>query len=176
MTDIQRATFAAGCFWGVEASFREIEGVLRTRVGYTGGHTPAPTYEDVCGHRTGHAEAVEIWFDPDKVSYAHLLDRFWKLHNPTTRNRQGWDIGDQYRSAIFFHDAEQAATAASSRMQRQQGLRRAIVTEITPAGEFHEAEQYHQQYFEKRGRGSCAISLRAAEAPADAGDADVVAR
>src|SRR3978361_1098423 len=109
MTDIQPAPFAAGCFWGVEASFREIEGVLRTRVGYTGGHTPAPTYEDVCGHRTGHAEAVEIWFDPDRVSYAQLLDRFWKLHNPTTRNRQGWDIGDQYRSAIFFHDAEQAA-------------------------------------------------------------------
>jgi peptide-methionine (S)-S-oxide reductase len=161
---IERATFAAGCFWGVESAFREIEGVVRTRVGYTGGHTAHPTYRQVCSHRTGHAEAVDVWFDPSQVTYEELLSRFWKIHNPTTPNRQGWDIGDQYRSAIYVHGDEQAATAVRSRDVRQQGLKRTIVTEITPAPEFYEAEEYHQRYFEKHGRGACAISLRTAEA------------
>jgi peptide-methionine (S)-S-oxide reductase len=156
----QRATFAAGCFWGVEAALREIDGVLKTRVGYTGGQTSNPTYEQVCSHATGHAEAVDVWFDPDKVTYEQLLDTFWRIHNPTTLNRQGWDFGEQYRSAIFVHDADQAAIAAASRDREQEGRRKPIVTEITPAGEFHEAEDYHQQYFEKQDRAACAITLR----------------
>jgi peptide-methionine (S)-S-oxide reductase len=156
----QRATFAAGCFWGVEAAFREIEGVLKTRVGYTGGHTASPSYEQVCSHATGHAEAVGLWFDPDQVSYEQLLDTFWRIHNPTTPGRQGWDIGDQYRSAIFVHDADQAALAAAARDHEQEGLVKPIVTEITPAGPFYEAEDYHQQYFEKQGRAACAVTLR----------------
>jgi peptide-methionine (S)-S-oxide reductase len=156
----QIATFAAGCFWGVEAAFREIEGVLKTRVGYTGGDTPDPTYEQVCGHGTGHAEAVEVSFDPAQVSYEQLLEAFWRIHNPTTRDRQGWDVGSQYRSAIFVHDAEQASLAVESRDQEQANVRRPIVTEITPAGPFYEAEDYHQQYFEKQGRAACAVTLR----------------
>jgi peptide-methionine (S)-S-oxide reductase len=156
----ERATFAAGCFWGVEAAFREIEGVVKTRVGYTDGRTPSPTYEQVCSHSTGHAEAVEVWFDPAKVSYVQLLQAFWGIHNPTTRDRQGWDVGSQYRSAIFVHDAEQAALAAASRDREQLGLTKPIVTEITPAGPFYEAEEYHQRYFEKQGRTACAVTLR----------------
>ena len=156
----QVATFAAGCFWGVEAAFREIEGVLRTRVGYTGGDAPNPTYEQVCGHGTGHAEAVEVSFDPAQVSYEQLLETFWRTHNPTTRDRQGWDVGSQYRSAIFVHDAEQASLAAESRDHQQANVRRPIVTEITSAGTFYEAEAYHQQYFEKQGRAACAVTLR----------------
>ena len=156
----QRATFAAGCFWGVEAAFREIKGVLKTRVGYTGGQTPNPTYEQVCSHVTGHAEAVEVWFDPDQVSYEHLLETFWRIHDPTTPNRQGWDVGSQYRSAIFVHDAEQASLAAASRDHEQYNVVKPIVTEITPAAAFYEAEGYHQQYFEKQGRASCAVTLR----------------
>lgn len=156
----QRATFAAGCFWGVEAAFREIEGVLKTTVGYTGGHTPNPTYERVCSHTTGHAEAVEVWFDPDAVTYEHLLQTFWRIHNPTTRDRQGWDIGSQYRSAIFFHDAGQETIALASRDVEQRSLRKPIVTEITPAGVFYEAEEYHQRYFEKQGRAACARTIR----------------
>jgi peptide-methionine (S)-S-oxide reductase len=155
-----RATFAAGCFWGVEAAFREIEGVVKTRVGYTGGQTPNPTYEQVCSHATAHAEAVEVWFDPAQVSYDRLLETFWRIHNPTTRNRQGWDFGSQYRSAIFVHDADQAALAAASRDREQEALTKPIVTEITPAGTFYEAEDYHQQYFEKQGRAACAVTLR----------------
>jgi len=111
----QRATFAAGCFWGVEAAFREVEGVVKTTVGYTGGHTANPTYEQVCSHATGHAEAVEVWFDPAKVTYEQVLETFWGIHNPTTRDRQGWDIGNQYRSAIFHHDAGQEEIAIASR-------------------------------------------------------------
>ena len=158
----ERATFAAGCFWGVEAAFREIHGVVQTSVGYTGGLTAAPTYEQVCGHRTGHAEAVEVWFDPAAVSYDELLDVFWQIHNPTTRNRQGPDIGDQYRSAIFHHAPEQHAAAVASRDRRQAGHRRRIVTEISPATAFWRAEEYHQRYFEKSGRTACAVTLRAA--------------
>jgi peptide-methionine (S)-S-oxide reductase len=156
----QRATFAAGCFWGVEAAFREIEGVIKTSAGYTGGQSPDPSYEQVCSHTTGHAEAVEVWFDPAQVTYEQLLDTFWRIHNPTTRNRQGWDIGDQYRSAIFVHDADQAALAAALLDLEQHSLTKPIVTEITPAGTFYEAEDYHQQYFEKQGRAACAVTLR----------------
>lgn len=156
----QRATFAAGCFWGVEAAFREIEGVVKTTVGYTGGDIANPTYEQVCSHATGHAEAVEVWFDPAKVTYGHLLETFWGIHDPTTRNRQGWDIGNQYRSAIFFHDAGQEELAIASRDGAQQSLSKPIVTEISPAAEFYEAEDYHQRYFEKSGRATCATTLR----------------
>ena len=156
----QRATFAAGCFWGVEAAFREIEGVVETTVGYTGGHTAYPTYEQVCGHTTGHAEAVEVRFDPERVSYGQLLETFWRIHNATTRDRQGWDVGNQYRSAIFFHDADQEALAIASRDDEQQSLTKPIVTEIRPAAAFYEAEDYHQRYFEKQGRASCATTLR----------------
>jgi peptide-methionine (S)-S-oxide reductase len=155
----QVATLAAGCFWSVEAAYREIEGVLKTRVGYTGGQTPRPTYERVCAHGTGHAEAVEVWFDPSKVSYEQLLQTFWRIHNPTTRNRQGFDVGSQYRSAVFVHDADQAALAAASRDREQQTTKRPIVTEITPACRFYEAEEYHQRYFEKQGRAACAVTL-----------------
>ena len=155
----ERATFAAGCFWGVEATLRGLEGVVKTAVGYTGGHTVAPTYEQVCAHRTGHAEAVEVWFDPAQISYDELLDAFWALHDPTSRNRQGLDFGDQYRSAIYFHDAGQEAAALASRERAQRARRRPIVTEITPASAFYRAEEYHQRYFEKSGRASCAASL-----------------
>jgi peptide-methionine (S)-S-oxide reductase len=156
----QVATLAAGCFWGVEAAFREIEGVLETRVGYTGGQTPHPSYEQVCGHGTGHAEAVEVSFDPAQVSYEHLLETFWRIHDPTTPNRQGWDVGSQYRSAIFVHDDEQASLAAESHDQEQANAVNPIVTEITPAGPFYEAEGYHQRYLEKQGRATCAVTLR----------------
>jgi peptide-methionine (S)-S-oxide reductase len=156
----QRATFAAGCFWGVEAAFREIDGVLETAVGYTGGDAPYPTYELVCGHATGHAEAIEVWFDPRKVTYPELLETFWRIHDPTTPGRQGWDIGDQYRSAIFFHGAEQQAVAIASREREQRSLTKPIVTEITAAPEFYRAEEYHQRFFEKQGGGACAVTLR----------------
>src|SRR5690242_8929360 len=156
----ERATFAAGCFWGVEAAFRQIDGVLRTAVGYTGGHVPDPSYERVCRGRTGHAEAVEVWFDPAQVSYAQLLQTFWRIHNPATRNRQGLDIGRQYRSAIFYHDAGQQEAAIASRDAQQQSLNRRIVTQITPASAFYPAEEYHQHYLEKHGRPSHAATLR----------------
>jgi peptide-methionine (S)-S-oxide reductase len=156
---LQQATFAAGCFWGVEAAFREIKGVVRTTVGYTGGQASNPTYTVVCGHGTGHAEAVEVWFDPSRLSYADLLETFWAIHNPTTRNRQGLDIGSQYRSAIYVHDADQAARASASLAERQKQLRKAIVTEIVPAETFWKAEEYHQRYFEKQGRAACAVTL-----------------
>jgi peptide-methionine (S)-S-oxide reductase len=155
----QTATFAAGCFWGIEARFRELEGVRATRVGYTGGTTAAPDYHQVCGGATGHAEAVEVVFDPKIVSYAQLLDAFWQMHNPTTRNRQGWDIGSQYRSAIFVHDADQLRAALASREAAQEDHARSIVTEIEDAGPFYEAEAYHQQYFETQGGGACAVTI-----------------
>jgi methionine-S-sulfoxide reductase len=144
----------------VEAAFREIEGVVETSVGYTGGQTSDPTYEQVCGHTTGHAEAVEVWFDPSQVSYEQLLERFWRMHDPTTPNRQGLDIGNQYRSSIFVHNPDQAALAASSRDQEQHAVSAPIVTEITPAGKFYTAEGYHQRYFERQGRAACAVTLR----------------
>jgi peptide-methionine (S)-S-oxide reductase len=156
----QRAVFAAGCFWGVEAAFREIEGVVATRVGYAGGTTTDPTYERVCSGRTGHAEAVQVWFDPDVVSYSELLDTFWQVHDPTTRDRQGWDFGSQYRSAIFFQDADQERLAIASRGERQNSVSRPIVTEIVPASQFYDAEEYHQRYFEKHGGAFCATTLR----------------
>jgi len=156
----ERATFAAGCFWGIEAAFREIEGVTQTAVGYTGGSTPEPTYEQVCRHTTGHAEAVEVWFDPAEVSYEELLGHFWKMHNPTTRNRQGFDVGNQYRSAIYFHSTVQQAAANASRDREQAERRKQIVTEIVPASAFYRAEDYHQLYFEKSGRAACAVTLR----------------
>jgi peptide-methionine (S)-S-oxide reductase len=155
----EKATFAAGCFWGVEAAFRQIKGVASTKVGYTGGIADSPTYEQVCGGRTGHAEAVEVEYDPAKVSYEDLLNVFWENHNPTTLNRQGPDIGTQYRSAIFFHNAEQeaAARASKEKLQRSGKYSREVVTEITPASEFYMAEDYHQQYLEKRGMSHCNI-------------------
>jgi peptide-methionine (S)-S-oxide reductase len=156
----ERATFAAGCFWGVEASFREIEGVLKTTVGYTGGTVAHPSYEQVCSGTTGHAEAVEVWFDPSIVSYGDLLSAFWAVHDPTTRNRQGWDFGSQYRSAIFVHDADQEQAALASRDDYQQTLSKEIVTQIVPAAEFYDAEDYHQRYFEKHGGAVCATTLR----------------
>jgi peptide-methionine (S)-S-oxide reductase len=158
----ERATFAAGCFWGVEAAFREIDGVLQTSVGYTGGQTAAPTYEQVCSHATGHAEAVEVWFDPAAVSYDDLLESFWQIHNPTTRNRQGLDIGDQYRSAVFYHSPEQRASALASKEREQAKHRRRIVSDIAPASAFYRAEEYHQRYFGKSGRSACAVTLREA--------------
>ncbi len=159
---VETATFAAGCFWGVEAAFRQLPGVMRTTVGYTGGGAEHPTYKQVCRGRTGHAEAVQIEYDPTVISYPELLDTFWANHNPTTRNRQGWDIGSQYRSAIFFADDVQHADAVRSRDAQQQDRRRRIVTAIVPAQRFWAAEDYHQQYLEKRGQASCAVTVDAA--------------
>jgi len=151
------ATFAAGCFWGVEDAFRGVKGVKSTTVGYTGGHTKNPTYKEVCSHTTGHAEAVEVEFDPQQVSYQKLLDLFWEIHDPTQLNRQGPDVGTQYRSAIFFHDAEQEAAARASKAAQEKSgkYHGPVVTEVAPAPEFYRAEDYHQQYFEKRGVKSC---------------------
>jgi peptide-methionine (S)-S-oxide reductase len=154
-----KATFAAGCFWGVEAAFRQVEGVLATAVGYTGGTVANPSYEQVCTGRTGHAEAVEVTFDPERVSYQDLLEVFWSNHDPTTVNRQGPDVGTQYRSAIYVSDDEQKTSALESKqmLEEERRFKRPIVTEITPASDFYRAEEYHQQYFEKRGLSSCRI-------------------
>jgi peptide-methionine (S)-S-oxide reductase len=157
---LERATLAAGCFWGVEASFRETEGVVKTRVGYTGGSVANPSYELVCSGNTGHAEAVDIWFDPAVIGYADLLSTFWSIHDPTSRDRQGWDFGSQYRSAIFFHDAEQERVAVASRDERQRASSRPIVTEIVTASSFYDAEDYHQRYLENHGGAVCATTLR----------------
>jgi peptide-methionine (S)-S-oxide reductase len=155
----KKATFGAGCFWGVEAAFRQIEGVTRTRVGYTGGTLDNPTYEDVCSHTTGHAEVVEVTYDPERVSYDELLEVFWRKHDPTQLNRQGWDIGDQYRSVVFFYDGEQQQAALQSKAREQSNRSASIVTQIEPAETFYEAEDYHQKYLEKRGRSSCTPAL-----------------
>ena len=156
-----KAYFAAGCFWGVEAAFREIPGVTATAVGYMGGKTEQPTYRQVCSHTTGHAEAVEVTYDPEKVSYEDLLNIFWENHDPTQLNRQGPDVGDQYRTGIFYTtpEQEQAARASKERLAQSGRYRRPIVTEITPAPTFWMAEDYHQQYLEKRGMASCHVSL-----------------
>jgi peptide-methionine (S)-S-oxide reductase len=154
---MQKATFAAGCFWGVEASFRALPGVVDAQVGYTGGSLPNPSYQDVCTDRTGHAEALEITFDPAKNSYDKLLDHFWQMHDPTTPNRQGPDFGTQYRSAIFFHSPEQEKAARASRERWQGRFSQPIVTEIVPASTFYRAEEYHQRYLEKKGLSSCHI-------------------
>jgi peptide-methionine (S)-S-oxide reductase len=155
----QKAMFGAGCFWGVEATFREIKGVLNVAVGYSGGDMRNPTYRDVCTGRTGHAEVVEVVYDPAQVAYEKLLDVFWENHDPTQLNRQGADAGTQYRSAIFYHTEEQRATAEESkrRLQESNRLRRPVVTEITPASTFYRAEDYHQQYLAKRGLASCHV-------------------
>lgn len=155
----EKATFAAGCFWGVEATYRQIEGVLSTAVGYIGGKRDNPTYQDVCTDTTGHAEAVEVTYDPSRVSYDALLKVFWENHDPTTLNRQGPDVGTQYRSALFFHSPEQEAAARQSKeaLEKAHTFRRPIVTEIVPAATFWRAEDYHQQYLEKRGLAHCTI-------------------
>jgi len=157
-----RATFAAGCFWGVEAALRQQPGVTATAVGYEGGSLPNPTYEDVCTDRTGHAEVVQVEYDPAQVSYEELLQLFWQIHDPTTQDRQGPDVGRQYRSAIFYHTPEQqaAARASKERLAASGRLRRPIVTEIVPATEFWQAEEYHQRYLEKRGQASCHVPIR----------------
>ncbi len=156
---MEKATFGAGCFWGVEAAFREIPGVVDAAVGYLGGTLENPTYQDVCTDTTGHAEVVQVTYDPAQVSYDKLLDLFWSIHNPTTMNRQGPDVGSQYRSAIFYHSPEQKAAAEKSKAALEAAKRfaRPIVTEITAASTFYRAEEYHQQYLAKRGLRSCHI-------------------
>ena len=160
MAQIEKATFGAGCFWGVEAAFRELPGVVSAAVGYSGGHFPNPTYRDVCSGETGHAEVVQVEYDPSLTSYKQLLDLFWSIHDPTQPNRQGPDFGTQYRSAIFFHMPEQEAAARASlaRLESSGRLKRKIITQILPASDFWRAEEYHQQYFEKRGVKSCHLS------------------
>jgi len=156
---MEKATFGAGCFWGVEATFRQIQGVTATAVGYMGGTLKNPSYKDVCTDRTGHAEVVEVEYDPAQVSYETLLKVFWENHDPTQLNRQGPDSGTQYRTVIFYHSPEQQASATASKEERQQSgsYKRPIVTQIVPAEEFWRAEEYHQQYLEKRGLSSCHI-------------------
>lgn len=155
----EKATFGAGCFWGVESTFRSVPGVSDAAVGYAGGKTENPSYEDVCTDETGHAEVVQVEFDPAVVSYEKLLDVFWANHNPTTLNRQGPDVGTQYRSVIFYHSPEQRATAETSKaaLEKSGNFRQPIVTQIEPAPKFYRAEEYHQRYLEKRGRSHCAI-------------------
>ncbi len=160
---MEKATFAAGCFWGVEAAFRQVKGIIDTTVGYTGGKTPSPTYEQVCSDLTGHAESVEVLYDPQQVSYEELLEVFWNLHNPTTPNRQGPDVGSQYRSAIFYHTPKQraAAEASKQRLASRGQHKRPIVTEIVTASIFYRAEEYHQRYDEKHGmKAQCHLPLR----------------
>jgi methionine-S-sulfoxide reductase len=153
----ETATFAAGCFWGVQAAFDTVPGVVSTAVGYSGGHTANPTYEDVCGHGTGHAESVEVAFDPTRISYEKLVEFFFTMHDPTTVNRQGPDVGTQYRSAIFFHSPEQqkVAQAVKDRLDKSGQFKRPIATEITAASTFYKAEEYHQKYFAKNGAVGC---------------------
>lgn len=157
--NMEKATFAAGCFWGVEAKFRCVPGVVGTQVGYTGGHTEHPTYREVCTDRTGHAEAVEVTYDPEKVDFDHLLSLFWTIHDPTLKNRQGPDVGSQYRSGIFYHSEAQRSAAEKSkeRVNLSSRFRDPVVSEITKASTFWKAEEYHQQYLEKQGRASCHI-------------------
>jgi peptide-methionine (S)-S-oxide reductase len=155
----EKATFGAGCFWGVEATFRQVKGVTSATVGYAGGTTENPTYEDVCTHETGHAEVVQVEFDPAQVSYEKLLEVFWRNHDPTTRDRQGPDVGNQYRSVVFYHTLEQqrAAEEFKSKLDQDNHFSRPIVTQIEPASAFYRAEEYHQQYLAKRGRAHCVV-------------------
>ncbi len=155
----QQGTFAAGCFWGVEAAFRKLDGVVETSVGYSGGQLENPTYEQVCTGRTGHAETVRIEFDPEVISYEQLLEEFWESHDPTQKDRQGPDVGTQYRSVIFTHDEKQARLAKASKeaLEASAGLSRPVATTVEPAVTFYLAEDYHQQYFEKRGLSSCRV-------------------
>ena len=156
--NLETATFAAGCFWGVEDTFMKKKGVKATSVGYTGGNFSNPTYEDVCTDKTGHAEAIQLRFDPREVSYEELLDLFWSIHDPTTKNRQGPDIGSQYRSTIFYHTAEQENIAKKSKQDLDDSrFQNKIVTEIVPATTFYPAENYHQKYYQKNGGGNCYI-------------------
>ena len=159
MSKTEKATFGAGCFWHVEEAFRNVKGVVKTTVGYSGGKMSNPRYEDVCTQETGHAEAVQVEFDPSRVSYEKLLDVFWSNHDPTQLNRQGQDVGTQYRSAIFYHNPEQKklAIASKEKLQKSGKYSKPIVTEILPASEFYKAEEYHQQYLEKRGLSTCNI-------------------
>lgn len=154
---MQKAIFAAGCFWGVQFYFDQVPGVTKSTVGYTGGHTQNPSYEEVCTHTTGHAEAVELEFDPKKVSYDTLVKQFFRMHDPTQLNRQGPDVGDSYRSGIYYLDDEQKKTAEAIRQSSQKDFEQPIVTEIKQAGRFYKAEDYHQKYTEKTGRGMCHI-------------------
>ena len=154
---MEKATFAAGCFWQVEAAFRQVKGVISTQVGYTGGKTKNPSYEDVCTDETEHAESVEVTFDPKKVSYEDLLKVFWQNHDPTQMNRQGPDVGAQYRSAIFYHNERQKQAAIKSKEEEQKKYKNRIATEITKASTFYRAEEYHQRYLEKRGLATCNI-------------------
>jgi peptide-methionine (S)-S-oxide reductase len=158
---VRKATFGAGCFWGVEAAFRRLDGVTGTRVGYAGGRKDNPTYEEVCRTSTGHAEVVEVTYDEDVIPYEALLVVFWAEHDPTQLNRQGPDVGEQYRSAIFVHDAAQRAAAEASRDRVQARISKPVVTQIEDAPPFWEAEDYHQQYLEKRGLASCTVRLAA---------------
>jgi peptide-methionine (S)-S-oxide reductase len=156
--NLNTATFAAGCFWGVEEEFRKVKGVKYTTVGYTGGWLENPSYEHVCSDRTGHAEAIQIMYDPNHVSYENLLEIFWSIHNPTTKDRQGFDYGTQYRSAIFYHTPKQEEIARKSKEELERSGRfknKRIVTEIVPASSFYKAEEYHQKYYQKKGGGSC---------------------
>lgn len=157
----EKATFGAGCFWGVEETFRQVKGVTDAAVGYEGGTLENPTYRDVCTDRTGHAEVVEVDYDPEQVSYDELLNVFWNNHNPTTLNRQGPDVGTQYRSVIFYHTPEQqaAAIASKERLEREGRFKRPIVTQIVPASTFYRAEEYHQRYLEKRGLSHCHVDF-----------------
>lgn len=157
---MQKATFAAGCFWGVQYYFDQVPGVLETKVGYTGGHTEHPTYEQVCTHTTGHAEAVEISFDEDIIPFETLVKHFFRMHDPTQLNRQGPDVGDQYRSAIFYHDDEQHITAERVKLEIQPQLEKDIVTSFEPRATFYEAEEYHQKYSERTGHGMCHVDYK----------------
>jgi peptide-methionine (S)-S-oxide reductase len=164
MTDTQKATFAAGCFWQVEADYRKVDGVIRTEVGYMGGAVDTPTYEDVCTDRTGHAEVTQVEFDPERISYEQLVEMFWGIHDPTQVNRQGPDVGTQYRSALFTHDEDQALIAKRSLAKAQARFPKPIATEIVPAETFWTAEEYHQRYLEKRGMASCTLELAETDA------------
>lgn len=157
MVKIEKATFAAGCFWGIESAFCQIDGVISTQVGYSGGHSENPTYDEVCKDKTGHAESVLIEFDSDIVSYDRLLELFWNIHDPTTLNRQGPDVGSQYRSIVFYHNEEQKkkAFALKEKLEKSGKFSKKIVTEIIPETKFYKAEDYHQKYFHKRGIARC---------------------